>query len=111
MPTVSPALRSRSQKAQKASPKPKGRPKKVTASPQKLKQPSKGKKSSAASAAGNGDLEGDKKSKLPLPVHVPSICPLCTTCDQAYGASEKDLLPAQVPLKWRTFNVKQIEAA
>ena len=44
-----------------------------------------------------------------LPIHIPDHVPLCETCEQPYGSNEKDALPEQRPLKWRSFNLKQIQ--
>ncbi len=44
-----------------------------------------------------------------LPIHIPDHVPLCETCEQPYGSNDKDALPEQRPLKWRSFNIKQTQ--
>ena len=41
-------------------------------------------------------------------VHCPDPPARCGTCDQDYEDNDKDAMPELRPLKWRTFNIKQI---
>ena len=50
-----------------------------------------------------------KPKTADLPIHCPDPVPLCETCEQPYGSNDKDALPEQRPLKWRSFNLKQIQ--
>ena len=50
-----------------------------------------------------------KPKTADLPIHIPDHVPLCETCEQPYGSNDKDALPEQRPLKWRSFNIKQIQ--
>ena len=66
-------------------------------------EPAAGKKRKQESAV--AERIGDRnKQKI-----VPEPTPMCTSCEQYYGANEKELLPDMVPLKWRSFFNKQME--
>ena len=66
-------------------------------------QPKASKATKTSSAAKKCDQKPSE-----LPIHVPEPCPLCETCSQHYGDDDKDCLPLQIPLKWRSFNVKLV---
>ena len=50
-----------------------------------------------------------KPKTADLPIHCPDPAPFCETCEQPYGSNDRDALPEQCPLKWHSFNVKQIQ--
>ena len=55
-----------------------------------------------AAKASNKYSSSAKPKTADLPIH-------CETCEQPYGSNDKDALPEQRPLKWRSFNIKQIQ--
>ncbi len=67
------------------------------------------KKSSSKDPPKESKSKGVKVTKAELPIHFdPEESPECSTCVQKFGSHDKDALPKQIPLKWRTFNVKSI---
>jgi hypothetical protein len=72
----------------------------------------KGKSSSSAAKKPpkESKTKGVNVTKAELPIHFdPAEAPECTTCMQKFGSFDKDALPKQTPLKWRSFNVRSIE--
>lgn len=66
-------------------------------------------KSSSKDPPKESKSKGVKVTKAELPIHFdPEESPECSTCVQKFGSHDKDALPKQIPLKWRTFNVKSI---
>ena len=93
----SPALRARAKKSSKRASKSKPNTKKSDQKPSK------------AAAKPKVEVGKGPKQNVELPIHIPDPVPLCTTCQQSYGDNEKELLPNNVPLKWRSYWTKTIE--
>ena len=93
----SPALRARAKKSSKRASKSKPNTKKSDQKPSK------------AAAKPKVEVGKGPKQNVELPIHLPDPVPLCTTCQQRYGDNETELLPNNVPLKWRSFWTKTIE--
>ena len=93
----SPALRARAKKSSKRASKSKPNAKKSDQKPSK------------AAAKPKVEVGKGPKQNVELPIHIPDPVHLCTTCQQSYGDNEKELLPNNVPLKWRSYWTKTIE--
>ena len=81
-----------------------------TAKTEQAKQKKQQQQQQPAAKASNKYSSSAKPPKTAdLPIHIPDQVPLCESCEQPYGSNEKDALPEQRPLKWRSFNLKQIQ--
>ena len=80
-----------------------------TAKTEQAKQKKQQQQQQPAAKASKKYSASAKPKPADLPIHGPDPAPFCETCEQPYGSNDKDALPEQRPLKWRSFNLKQIQ--